>query len=300
MRGGEVTWRFHETTEHLLPSAIVAETFRIKVFQPVRRGDGIERFPVVYATDADSYFDGLAALANAIQSHAETPRFILVGIGYENSEAAGLLRQRDLHTHATRALYEVETVQLADAPLIRGKASLDEVLRTTDASQFLRFIREELLPFINSTYATLPEDPSYFGYSAGGLFGLHTLFTQPATFRRYVIGSPATSYNGRHFGNELARRFVESGRSMDVQVFLSVGELEEFRAGFGRFDLVSGYYLMARYLKAAEIPGLDLRIEVFPGETHATAWALAFTHGLKALLGPIDRLPYWPEFLQRG
>jgi len=39
-----------------------------------------------------------------------------------------------------------------------------------------------------------------------------------------------------------------------------------------------------------------LTTRIFAGETHSTAWPLAFGHGLKVLLGPPDETPYLPDF----
>jgi len=291
-------YQFSEIKEHLLQSRIVAQTFKIKVQQPISRSDHSERFAVVYATDSDDFFGGLAALANHLQLHGETPRFILVGIGYDNAGAAALLRQRDLHTHAIRRLYQEETQQLADSPLVSGMDDLKVITHTTDASEFLRFIRVELIPFIDANYPTLIGENNYTGYSAGGSFGLYTLFTRPDTFQRYILGSPATSYSGHHFGIELASAFIQSGQAMDSKVFISVGELEEFQRGFGQFELVTGYFLLTKYLMKAAIPGLNLTTRMFPGESHATAWSAAFSHGLKTLFGPVDQVPFWPDYLK--
>jgi predicted alpha/beta superfamily hydrolase len=114
-----------------------------------------------------------------------------------------------------------------------------------DATEFLQFIRDELIPFIDALYPVLPNDNSYSGYSAGGGFGLYTLFTRPDTFRRYILGSPTSSVRGFEFGVELARTFIQSGRVMSAKVFLSVGELEEFERGLDHFGFVTGYYRLS-------------------------------------------------------
>jgi predicted alpha/beta superfamily hydrolase len=295
MKRGEATYQAHETTEHLIQSSFIAQTFRIKVLQPISRTDGSERFPVVYVTDSDEFFGGLATLSSSLQGCGEIPRFILVGIGYEDSRAAGKLRWRDFVTHATRALYREELQKIANSPLFGDEDDLAAVTQTTDAGEFLYFIREELMPFITSHYPALPDDNNYYGYSLGGTFGLYVLSTRPDTFRRYVLGSPGITCDGHHYGVELAKAFIRAYPAIYVKMFLSVGELEEFGRGLGKFDLVTGYYLLAKFLRETASPGLDLTARVFPDETHATAWTLAFSHGLKTVFGPADQVPFWPE-----
>ena len=281
--------------EHLLRSTFVAQEFRVKVLRPRSHKGGSERFPVVYVTDGDDLFDALAVLANILQAHGETPRFILVGIGYAEAEAAGILRMRDYYTHADRKLFQTQIEHVARSPFVSGIIDLSAITQTTDATDFLRFIREELMPFINARYSVLLGDNSYSGYSAGAAFGLHTLFAEPDTFKRYMLGSPSTSYGGQHFMIPKAEGFHRSGRKMNAKVFMCVGELEEFAPKLRQFDLVSGYYLLARFLRETKLPGLDLTLKVFPEETHATAWAPAFGHGLRALFGPASEVPFWPN-----
>jgi predicted alpha/beta superfamily hydrolase len=287
-----------EIKEHSIKSRFINQTFTIKVQQPMRRADNSESFKVVYTTDADFYFDGFATIANHLQLHGETPRFILVGIGYEDSRASALLRMRDFYLHGVRKLYCTVITQLADSPLGDGVKDLDAITHSTCAIEFLRFISEELIPYINANYATLSGEDTYCGYSAGASFGLYTLFSQPEVFKRYILGSPATSYSGQHWGVELAEPFIQSRRPMDAKVYLCVGEFEEFKRGFGDFELVTGYYRLAKLLKQAAIPGLDLTTQVFPQETHATAWCPMFIHGLKTLLGAVDQVPFWPQYLK--
>lgn len=287
-------FRNHEIKQHLIQSSAVAQVFTITVQQPIDRADDSEKFPVVYITDSDEFFGGVATLATALQFSGETPRFILVGIGYGDGRAAETLRMRDLVTHSIRGHFRAAIERVADSALFGGVDDL-KVIAATDATHFLKFIREELMPFIDGHYPVIPGDNNYWGYSAGGCFGLYTLFTKPDTFKRYILGSPATSYAGQHFGIELAKAFMESGCTLEAKIFVSVGELEEFTPWFSQFELVSGYYRLVKFLKQSAIAGLELTSQVFPGETHATAWTLAFSRGLKALFGAVDQVPYWPQ-----
>jgi len=295
MSSGGSPYRCHDVTEHSIQSRIVAQKFTIKVLQPIRRADGTERFPVVYVTDSDDFFGGFSTFANFLQLYGEAPRFVLVGIGYEDSRVANLMRWRDFFTHGVRARFHGVIEQVAGSALAGGVSSLPAITQTTDAREFLQFIRDELIPYITGQYSVLPNENSLFGYSAGGAFGLYTLSTQPNIFKGYILGSPATSYDGQDFGIELVRSLTNSFQSIDARVFISVGELEEFGRGLNRFELTTSYYQLAKVLKLAAIPGLALTTQVFPHETHATAWAPAFAHGLKSLFGPAPQVPFWSE-----
>jgi predicted alpha/beta superfamily hydrolase len=285
----------HTINQYVVRSEVIGQEFTIKVLKPLRRADESERFPVLYMTDADDNFEGCAALANALQVCGDAARFILVGIGYGDAQRAELLRMRDLLTHRIRTRFRPSIERLAASSLLGGIDDLRTVTESTDAGEFLSFITQELMPFIESRYPSLAEDNGYFGYSAGGTFGLYALFERPAVFRRYILGSPAVSYESHHFGIELARAFMKSGRTLDAELFLSVGELEELHPKLGQYDLVTGCYLMAKFLKAASLPGLRLSMRIFPDETHASAWAPAFSHGVRTLFRSGDTLPFWLE-----
>jgi uncharacterized protein len=283
---------YHPPVEiHSIPSKYVRQTFRIEVMQPARKRTEHVRFPVVYVTDANRSFDMLRGIAHIIQATGrDAPRFILVGIGYQgDSPVAGLvLRARDFTfpgyiRHST------------DPPPVDGVLIAEEGTKTFDgATDFHRFIREELIPFIDGRYATVPGERTYFGHSAGGGFGLYTLLTESDLFKRYIVSSPGLAYHGEstagiryeHYDFMLAkaRAFIAAGKALKgVHLYMSVGAEEESEPALTNWQLTSSFYRMAALLKAAGIPGLQLTTEVFPGETHMTAWPIAFIHGVQAV-----------------
>jgi len=282
-----------DPAEHLIRSKFVDQTFRIRVFQPLMRKDASERFPVLYATDADKLFDALAALSKEMQLFGEVQRFILVGIGYENRGAADALRMRDLLTRDVQQRLAPITQLLIDSPLVSGVEDIRTLTGSTDASAFLQFIRRELKPFIESRYPIGDQGASFAGFSAGGSFGLYALFSEPDTFQRYILNSPGTSFNGHHFGIEMVAGLRNPSRPIQARLFMSVGELEEF---YAQFNLTSGYYRMAKYLMDAKIPGLELICKMLPEERHSSVWAASFAHGLRVMFPIQEREGHQIDF----
>jgi predicted alpha/beta superfamily hydrolase len=295
MTAPDLHYRTHDVEEHLIASRSVGQSFRIRVLQPISRANDSERFPVVYLTDGDFFFGGAATLASSLQVLGETPRFILVGIGYDTAELAPLLRWRDFATHTLRAQLRDVLQTVIDAPFASYKMELSKVTASTDATEFLSFMAEELIPFIDRRYPTVAGERGLVGYSLGGALGLYSLFTQPHLFEYYILGSPSISYREENFGIDLTRDFLASRKTLSARLFMSVGELEEFGRGHHHLGLVSGYYRLASFLTRAAIPGLDLSLRVFAGESHATSWTLSFSHGLRQLLGPAESVPFWPD-----
>jgi predicted alpha/beta superfamily hydrolase len=121
----------------------------------------------------------------------------------------------------------------------------------------------------------------------GGGLGLHALFSQPSLFTRYLLASPSICYGDNEYGIDEAREFIASGRHHDARVFLAAGELEELDAdeAVAKPRFVSSVCRLAALLHNARVPGLDLSYRIFPGETHASIWPVAYTHGVQALYG---------------
>jgi peptidyl-prolyl cis-trans isomerase A (cyclophilin A) len=275
---------------HLIASKQVNQTFRVQVMQPARRPGETTRLPVVYATDGNLTFDMLKGISYILQSSGhEAPRFILVGIGYpgDSPMAGAVLRGRDL---TFPGYPKFRLVPRMAGVLVAEPGTKDFY----GAEDFQRFIREELIPLIDGNYPTLPGERTYFGHSAGGGFGLFTLFTQTDLFNNYIISSPGLIYHGKSSAGSRydnydfvlrdARKFLDSGKSVSgIRLYLSVGADEEFEPGLAEWRLTSSFYRMAAMMKGASAPGLHLTTEVFAGETHLTAWPMAFIHGVRAV-----------------
>ena len=280
---------------HLIQSKYVQQTFQINVMQPPQKaGEG--GFPVVYITDGNIMFDMCKSISWLMQaSQHDVPRYILVSIGYPGDSpfAGNLLRGRDL-TFPGCPDFTVGSDYLRkwDGVLSPGPSSITYC----GAVEFQRFIGEELVPFIDANYATRAEDRTYFGHSAGGGFGLFTLFTRGELFRNYVVSSPTLSYTNRE-GDGVSNRncdfmaqrvlaFAASGQALPgIQLYMSVGTEEELDPLNASWRLTSSFHQIRALIRNCRIPGLNMMAESFPGETHSTAIPIAFMHGLQAVFG---------------
>jgi predicted alpha/beta superfamily hydrolase len=159
-------------------------------------------------------------------------------------------------------------------------------IRRGQASRFLRFIREELKPFIKTNYRTNPDDSTYVGNSYGGLFGLYVLFHHPDTFNRYVIGSPAIHHDNRialtYEGN-----YAANHDDLPVRVFMSVGGREEMDDHLidPSFQFVTNMKTLEKTLQERRYPGLQLTTRVFEDETHFSVIPTTFSRGLRVVFG---------------
>jgi uncharacterized protein len=276
---------------HIIESRCVGETYQIQVMQPITRKGERERFPTLYLTDANMGFSFAKGLSQCLQAGGDVRRYVLVGIGYpsDNPFAGHILRCRDLTPDHRPEVPE----WLAESPIEGVRGVLPGKKCWHGADDFLAFIRSELIPFVDSRYPTVPGERAYFGHSLGGGFGLHALFSRSNLFKGYIISSPSISYDGVDHGLEPAREAVRSGDRLDARLVMSVGGEEEFEAGKEKSRFVSSFYRLAALLRSGNIPGLDFSPRVFPGETHMSAWPVAFSHGIRTLFGASAGPPAW-------
>lgn len=92
------------------------------------------------------------------------------------------------------------------------------------APAFLRFVREELVPFVEREHRASSER-ILVGHSFGGLFATWVALTDPAAFGGYIIVSPSLWYDHGHvFG--LEARPARTTSDLPMRIYLAVGSRE--------------------------------------------------------------------------
>lgn len=114
------------------------------------------------------------------------------------------------------------------------------------------------------------------GHSYGGLFAIGVALAAPDLFDGYVIVSPSLWYDdGMIFGEE--QRLAEYRDDLPLPLYLGVGSREINR----QHDMVTDLRRLASRLKGRGYPGLRLRSEGAPDETHHSMFPRAFSNGLR-------------------
>lgn len=91
------------------------------------------------------------------------------------------------------------------------------------AASFLRFITDEVKPYIAQNYSINPQKQAFFGHSFGGLFGLYLLFNQPNLFQYYTIASPSLWWGKGEFFPSKADWINPKTK----HILITLGEYEE-------------------------------------------------------------------------
>ncbi len=117
----------------------------------------------------------------------------------------------------------------------------------TAADRSIRFLKEELIPFVERNYRTNPFRILY-GHSVGGLFTIYTMFNFPELFSGYIAGSPWFQVNDGYWLKNIDKLAKERNLNGKL-LFMTVGK--------GEADLtVETYKDLEKWFNAASLPGL--------------------------------------------
>jgi predicted alpha/beta superfamily hydrolase len=245
-------------------SSIVGDEFEIYIALPSNYHSSKMAYPVLYMTDANMFFGAMTQIARAMQQPGmdELPPFLLVGIGYRIDSLIQWARllTRDL-----------------------TPTSVPDPFPTGGAPKFLRFVNEELMPFIKKNFRTT-NDAAFAGFSYGGLFGLYALFHEPTLFQRYIIGSPWVTHDSL-VTFKYESKYASTHTDLPARVFMSVGGLEETEGKVTEAGIVTDIKLFADILQKRRYPNLYLKTQVFEGETHLSGIAATMSRGLRVIYG---------------
>ena len=234
-----------------IPSKVLAETRVIDVSLPLSYStDSSRRYPVLIVLDGDFEQQIAATTARFYAETSQIPELIVVGVRNTN-------RGRDL-TPALRPDFP--------AP--------PEVPQAGGADNFLDFVGDELLPYIDRRYRTAPLRV-LVGHSLGGLFAVYTLGHRPALFTGYIVMEPSVWWN------------------RGAEVVQAKAALAEPAARHARVMLVN-----------AESWGLDttqwgsakpmIRELSAPGETHSSMALTGIAKGLRTLFADFKPAAWRP------
>jgi predicted alpha/beta superfamily hydrolase len=209
----------------------------------------MKKYPVLYVLDGQWDFKLLDSIYGGLLYDRFVPEMIIVGITYSG-------KAPDYET-----LRAMDYTPVADSYL-PGSG---------DAAKFFTFLKEQLMPFIESNYRADPAQRVLMGSSFGGTFTLYALFSEPSLFSGYVAASPAVVY-GNGFAFKQEAEYASDHKDLPVRLFLSVGEIE---------DLAEPVQQFMQVLSERNYTGLELETRIIEGERHAGNKPEAYNRGLR-------------------
>lgn len=210
-----------------------------------------KKYPVLYYMDA--YWDTplLSSIYGALTYDNVAPEFIMVGLSYPGDNVNyGLERRRDL------------------TPTDEGDADGD----SGGAPAFLAFLKQSVVPLIESSYRVDESQRALSGSSLGGLFTLYAMYEEPAFFERYIAISPAAGWDKQYLA-ALDKRYAKAHKKLNARLFLSygTGEYPPFRKPIDQLQ---------KQIESRHYKGLALRNYQMQDLRHSSVKAEGYIHGL--------------------
>jgi predicted alpha/beta superfamily hydrolase len=153
-------------------------------------------YPVLYLLDGEAHFHHTTGIVEFLANNDRIPDMIIVALPNPD-------RYRDLTPPLKR-------VDPADVNPSSG-----------GADNFLAFLKEELIPYIDQTYRTRPYR-LLVGHSLGGLFSIYTLVKQPGLFNGFIAISPSLWWDEEVLVGE-AETALKNNPDMKGDLYMTIG-----------------------------------------------------------------------------
>lgn len=248
VKAQDTVWRVVDTGKlDSLYSDILKEKRLLQVFVPQQYKPGsADKYDVLYVLDGGNWNTGLI---NKVQPFVEgegyMPPTIVVSV-------LGIDRNKDLTpTH------------LADWKTSGG------------AANFLGFIKDELIPYINKKYPS-NGDNTLWGHSLGGLFVINAMLNEPKTFKSYIAVDPSLWWDDCYI-KKIAPGKLPALAGSNITLFISGREgIDGESMKIATLDTV---------LNKMAPAGLTWKHINYPDETHSSVRLKSIYDGLKFSYG---------------
>ncbi len=173
-------------------SKILNEKRQIAVFIPENYQSSDEKYQVLYVLDGEWNFHFVSSLVDKLVNSGDIPKMIVVGVMNNN-------RSKDL-----------------TPPGIN-----DNKNRFGGGESFLKFLTEELVPWVEGNFRTHPYKV-LAGHSFGGLFTIYSIMQSPGAFQSYIALSPSLGRNDEQ-QVAIAKEFFKSENIFPKSLYVAVG-----------------------------------------------------------------------------
>ena len=219
-----------------------------------------QRYPVLYLLDGDAHFQSASGvvqfMSGGINGNSQIPEMIVVAI--PNTD-----RTRDLTpTHSTRGIAGNEEA------FLRSSGGGDT---------FLKFIRDELFPQIDSRFHTSTARV-LVGHSFGGLLAIHALLEAPGMFYGYIAIDPSLWWD-----NQVLTRHAETKigglRKLRKSLYISSANSPRLLSSHPS-EMRKSIRTFGKALNAAQSQSFRSVLQYFDAEDHGSVPLLSLYHGL--------------------
>lgn len=244
-------------------SKMVNDSFSIFVSVPVGYDTGGKnKYPVVYLLDANLYFDIMATTIRKYTEVGLLAPVILVGIGYKDLAIMDSLRTRDYTYPLAIPEYEMSVSGQAD--------------------KFFSFIKDELLPHIDTRYSVDTTNRILLGHSLGGYFIMYavqqSLLDKHSIFSGYIAASPSTHYNHNYLLTQLEK--LGADIQDKTKLYVTFGGLEDAEEDEGDTTMLKTNQILSALSTSLENK-INYKGETFSNLGHMDTPFPTFVKGLQ-------------------
>jgi predicted alpha/beta superfamily hydrolase len=208
--------------------------------------------------------DYLKSLPGLMELGRLTEPYILVGITQgRNNDDWAVMRTRDFTPAYPSDEYSKSNMYSKALELTGG------------AANFAIFLKEELIPRIESEFPGDSSRRCFVGYSLGGLLGVHLLIHNPQLYQYYLLGSPSLWFNDYYLVSELEKLSADSLQALK-RVYLSTGEEESW-------EMLKGFGMLRSAFQEKGFEGTRMKAEIIRESGHVGAMPIALYNGFRFL-----------------
>jgi predicted alpha/beta superfamily hydrolase len=233
-----------------LQSEVLGEERIILVYTPAGYDRGQTKYPVLFLLDGPAHFHHVTGIIEFMSRNRLIPQMIVVAI-------ANTDRSRDLTPTQDKT-------RIGNTPTAGG------------ADNFLAFLKDELIPFVDQNYRTQPYR-ILIGHSFGGLFAMYCLIAAPETFNSYIAISP-TFWWDDHFLARKAKLEFKDRLEMNNLLYITLGNEGQ--------QMIDGAQRFATFLEDNAPAGLEWEYHFMENEDHSSIPHRSIYDGLEFLYRP--------------
>jgi predicted alpha/beta superfamily hydrolase len=225
------------------------------------------RYPVLYLHDGQNLFDAATAFVPGQDWRV-------------NATAGELIKSGEIEALIIVGIYNTGEHRIHEYTPTRDRRHR----AGGDAALYGQMLTEEVKPFIDREYRTLPgaADTGLGGSSLGGLVTLYLGLLYPQTFGRLAVLSPSVWWDGR----VIIRIVRMTQPKPQLTIWLDIGTDE------GKKTVLDARALRNELVRAGWVIGDDLQYSEIPDAGHnEAAWASRVGPFLKYLFPPRDPSP---------
>jgi len=224
-----------ESITDSLPSKILAEQRDLLIHLPNNYQQNTElNYPVLYLLDGQRNLNHTAGTLDLLNQDGKAQEMIIVAIN---------------NTHRTRDLTPTYNESYNEWGISGG------------ADNFLDFIEQELIPYVNKNYRT-NSFKILSGHSLGGLLTIYALQSRPQLFQAHFAFSPSLWWHDQVIFKD-AEKFLAKATQLNSYLYLNLGN----ESG----DMLTAFERYTKLLQTHKLNGFSYNSDIDKHETHGTS-----------------------------